>query len=98
MDTSADPHLGAERGEALLLMEKLTPSERAAYVLREAFDYPYGQIADILQSIEPTVEAVNGRPGLALRRGGRAVAVRVSGARAAELWLVLNPVKLRHWL
>jgi DNA-directed RNA polymerase specialized sigma24 family protein len=44
VDTSADPYLGAERGEALefatlLLMEKLTPNERAAYVLREAFDY-----------------------------------------------------------
>jgi RNA polymerase sigma-70 factor (ECF subfamily) len=55
VDTSADPYLGAERGEALefatlLLMEKLTPHERAAYVLREAFDYPYSQIADILQS------------------------------------------------
>jgi DNA-directed RNA polymerase specialized sigma24 family protein len=37
VDTSADPYLGAERGEALefaalLLMEKLTPNERAAYV------------------------------------------------------------------
>src|SRR5262249_33858638 len=45
VDTSADPHLGAERGEALglavlVLMEKLSPMERAAYVLREAFDYP----------------------------------------------------------
>src|SRR5262249_30399486 len=53
-DTSADPHLGAERGEALklavlLLMEKLSPAERAAYVLREAFDYPYRKIAEILQ-------------------------------------------------
>jgi len=58
VDTSADPYLGAERGEALefaalLLMERLTPSERAAYVLRQAFDYPYAQIADILQSTEP---------------------------------------------
>jgi len=54
VDTSADPLLGAERDEALelavlLLLEKLTPTERAAYVLREAFDYPYGQIADIVQ-------------------------------------------------
>src|SRR3954447_19172830 len=58
VDTSADPLLGAERGEALelavlTLMEKLTPQERAAYVLREAFDYPYGQIAEILRSTEP---------------------------------------------
>src|SRR4051794_22066624 len=37
VDTSADPYLGAERDSALqfaalLLMEKLTPGERAAYV------------------------------------------------------------------
>jgi RNA polymerase sigma-70 factor (TIGR02957 family) len=60
VDTSADPFLGAERGEALelavlILMERLTPQERAAYVLREAFDYPYPQIADILRSTEPAV-------------------------------------------
>ena len=66
VDTSADPYLGAERGEALefaalLLMEKLTPSERAAYVLREAFDYPYAQIADVLQSTEPAVRQLVSR-------------------------------------
>ncbi|WP_244230530.1 RNA polymerase sigma-70 factor [Rathayibacter sp. VKM Ac-2762] len=54
VDTSSDPALGAERGEALemavlLLLEKLTPTERAAYVLREAFDYPYDRIADIVR-------------------------------------------------
>jgi RNA polymerase sigma-70 factor, ECF subfamily len=52
--TSADPQLGAERGEALelvtlMLLERLPPTERAAYVLREAFDYPYAQIAEVLQ-------------------------------------------------
>ena len=61
VDTSADPAAGAERGEALelavlLLLEKLNPTERAAYILREAFDYPYGEIADILQ-----LSAVNTR-------------------------------------
>lgn len=54
VDTSSDPRLGAERGEALrlavlVLLEKLSPTERAAYILREAFDYSYRQIADILQ-------------------------------------------------
>lgn len=53
VDTSSDPTLGAERDEALslavlLLMERLTPAERAAFTLRQAFDYPYGQIAEIL--------------------------------------------------
>src|SRR5262250_441203 len=60
VDTSADPEIGAERGEALklavlLLLEKLSPSERAAYVLREAFDYEYDQIAEILQTEEGNV-------------------------------------------
>jgi RNA polymerase sigma-70 factor (TIGR02957 family) len=57
VDTSADPHLGAERDEALgfavlLVLERLSPTERAAYILREAFDYPYSQIAGILQASE----------------------------------------------
>jgi RNA polymerase sigma factor (sigma-70 family) len=60
VDTSADPALGAERGEALelallLLLEKLSPPQRAAYVLREAFDYPYDQIAEIVQLSEANV-------------------------------------------
>src|SRR5215212_6233632 len=53
VDTSADPSLGAEDAEALesavlMLMEKLGPEQRAAYVLRQAFDYSYDQIAEIL--------------------------------------------------
>ncbi|HWR86473.1 MAG TPA: RNA polymerase sigma-70 factor [Rhodoglobus sp.] len=57
VDTSADPALGAERAEALslavlLLLERLTPAERAAYVLHEAFDYPYRQIAELLETSE----------------------------------------------
>jgi RNA polymerase sigma-70 factor (ECF subfamily) len=54
VDTSADPTVGAEQGEALelavlLLLEKLTPTERAAYILRESFAYPYAEIAAILE-------------------------------------------------
>lgn len=57
VDTSLDPQVGAERAEALelavlLLLEKLNPMERAAYVLREAFDYPYKQVADMLETSE----------------------------------------------
>jgi RNA polymerase sigma-70 factor (ECF subfamily) len=49
----ADPGLAAERHEALnlavhMLLKNLSPTERAAYVLREAFDYPYGQISQVL--------------------------------------------------
>ena len=63
VDTSADPWLEAERGEALasgvlLLLENLRPTERAAYVLREAFDYAYGDIAKILRLEEVNVRQV----------------------------------------
>ncbi|MER5321572.1 RNA polymerase sigma-70 factor [Streptosporangium roseum] len=66
VDTGADPYLGAERSEALefavlLLLERLSPTERAAYVLREAFDYPYRQIADIIQLNEPAVRQLVSR-------------------------------------
>lgn len=55
VNTDDDPALGAERAEALqfailLMLEKLTPTERAAYVLREAFDYPYPRIAEVISS------------------------------------------------
>ncbi|WP_425264131.1 sigma factor-like helix-turn-helix DNA-binding protein [Streptomyces caeruleatus] len=54
VDTSNDPEVGAERAEALelallLVLQKLSPAARAAYVLREAFDYAYADIADILR-------------------------------------------------
>ncbi len=57
IDTSSDPTLGAERAEALgfavlVMLEKLTPTERAAYVLHEAFAYSYAQISEIVQSSE----------------------------------------------
>jgi RNA polymerase sigma-70 factor (TIGR02957 family) len=66
VDTSSDPGIGAERGEALrlavlLLLEKLSPTERAAYVLREAFDYSYDQIASILQMEEANVRQLVSR-------------------------------------
>jgi RNA polymerase sigma-70 factor (ECF subfamily) len=66
VDTSVDPETRAERGEAielavLLLLERLTPTERAAYVLREAFGYPYRQISEILQLGEANTRQLVGR-------------------------------------
>ncbi len=60
MDTGATPERAAEHGEALaralrLTLEKLSASERAAYVLRHAFDYPYEQIAEIIQQTQASV-------------------------------------------
>ncbi|MFC4018733.1 RNA polymerase sigma-70 factor [Micromonospora sp. GCM10011542] len=57
IQTSADPAIRAEQGEALglallLLLQRLNPIERAVYVLREAFDYPFRQIAEVLDITE----------------------------------------------
>ena len=58
---AGDPMLGpadtAEQREAvsyavLTLMERLSPNERAVYVLREAFDYPHREIAEVLDITE----------------------------------------------
>jgi RNA polymerase sigma factor (sigma-70 family) len=61
--TSGDPELGAERGERLeagilLLLENLSATERAAYILREAFDYPYRDIAKVLRLEEANARQV----------------------------------------
>ncbi|WP_431677888.1 RNA polymerase sigma-70 factor [Kitasatospora sp. KL5] len=54
---AGDPMLGpadtAEQRDSvsyavLVLLERLSPNERAVYVLREAFDYPHREIAEIL--------------------------------------------------
>jgi RNA polymerase sigma-70 factor (ECF subfamily) len=63
VDASADPGLGPERRQALesgvlLLLERLTPAERAAYILREAFDYTYRDIANILRFEEANARQV----------------------------------------
>jgi RNA polymerase sigma-70 factor (ECF subfamily) len=55
--TASDPELGAENTEALeigilLLLERLTPMERAVYLLHEAFDYPYRDIAEVIETSE----------------------------------------------
>lgn len=65
-DTSDDPHLGVERGETLelavlLLLERLSPTERAAYVLREAFDYSHQGIAKILKLTKTNIRQLVSR-------------------------------------
>ena len=49
---------------------------------------------------ELTIESVNGRTGLALRRTGRAITVVGVGtgdSKVTTVWIVLNPAKLGGW-
>ena len=57
VDHDADPVRCIEEREALefaalTLLERLSPPERAAYVLREAFDYSYPEIATIIAATQ----------------------------------------------
>jgi RNA polymerase sigma-70 factor (ECF subfamily) len=74
VDASADPELRAERDEALalavlLLLERLSPTEQAAYVLREAFDYPYSRIARVLHVNEANARQLVSRARKHVRVG-----------------------------
>ncbi|WP_077799646.1 RNA polymerase sigma-70 factor [Streptomyces sp. JHA26] len=45
----------------LVVLESLSPLERAVFVLREAFGYPYAQIAAVLEREEAAVRQLAGR-------------------------------------
>lgn len=57
VDPRAGPGVVTERAQELeaglrLLLERLSPTERAAYLLREAFDYSYRHIARVVRASE----------------------------------------------
>jgi RNA polymerase sigma-70 factor (ECF subfamily) len=86
VDTTTDPGLWAERGEALnsavlLLLEKLSPTERAAYMLREAFDHPYREIAAILRVEEANARQIVSRAREHVLGGRRAPVNRAEQRR-----------------
>jgi RNA polymerase sigma-70 factor (ECF subfamily) len=91
-DPGADPGRSAERKEALksavlMLLEKLRPAERAAYVLREAFGYSSRQIADILQMKETNVRQLLTRARKHIAGGRRAPARSTERRRLLEVFI-----------
>jgi RNA polymerase sigma-70 factor (ECF subfamily) len=93
VDTSADPTLGAERGEALefavlILLEKLSPKERAAYILREAFNYPYPEIANMLRLSEANTRQLVSRARKHIADGRRTPVSSVEQRRLLEAFIV----------
>jgi RNA polymerase sigma factor (sigma-70 family) len=92
VDTGADPRLAAERCQALacgvlLLLEKLTPTERAAYILREAFDYQYRDIANVLQLGEANARQVVARARQHLASGRRIPASSTEQSRLFDAFI-----------
>jgi RNA polymerase sigma factor (sigma-70 family) len=96
----ADPQTQAERDEAIalaarMLLERLSPAERATYVLREGFEYPYRLIAETLRIGAPNARQLvkRARDRLSSDRSrpyspaahSRLVRALVSASRAGEL-------------
>src|SRR5919106_1014002 len=70
-----DPARQAEMADSLslaflVLLESLSPEQRAVFLLREVFDYPYERIAEIVGKSEPNVRqlAVRARRHVEERR------------------------------
>lgn len=93
VNTDDDPALGAERAEALqfailLTLEKLTPTERAAYILREAFDYPYDRIAEVISTSVVSARQLVSRARAHLGSERRAAVETSHQRRLLEAFLV----------
>lgn len=79
----------------LLLLERLTPPERAAYVLREAFEYSHREIAEMLGTTEENSRQLHARARRHVERPRtapveperwqRLVDVLIASARGGEL-------------
>lgn len=87
---AGDPMLGpadtAEQRESvsyavLVLLERLTPNERAVYVLREAFDYPHREIAELLDLSEAACQQLHHRAKQHVAQGRTRREVDAAAAR-----------------
>ncbi|MGR0319760.1 RNA polymerase sigma-70 factor [Agromyces sp. ZXT2-3] len=92
IDTGANPEVLVEQDESLgfavlLLLERLTPNERAAYVLREAFAYPYRQIAEIIHATEASARQLVSRARKHLETGRHASVPAPERRRLLEAFL-----------
>lgn len=92
VDTSRDPLLGAENTEALslaalVLLERLNPAERAAFVLHEAFAYPFREVAEVLEVTEANARQLAARARAHLDREGTATVSPAERARFVEAFL-----------
>ncbi|MEU6894719.1 RNA polymerase sigma factor SigJ [Streptomyces sp. NPDC046557] len=88
---AGDPMLGpadtVEQRESVsyavvVLLERLSPNERAVYVLREAFDYPHREIAEILDITEAASQQIHHRAKKHVAGGKPRTEIDEAAARA----------------
>src|SRR5262245_516044 len=94
VDTNANPELGVERGEGLeagilLLLEKLSPRERAAYILREAFGYTFREVANFLRLEEANARQVVTRARQHVANGRRTAPNSTEGRRLVDAFIAV---------
>jgi RNA polymerase sigma-70 factor (ECF subfamily) len=92
VDTSISPPLRAERCQALafgvlVLLQTLTPPERAAFILREGFDYPYRDIASALGLEEANARQVVTRARRRVASGRRTAASSAEQRRLVDAFM-----------
>src|SRR5262249_29617829 len=72
IDTKTAAHSSALadslRQAFLLMLERLSPNERAAFLLRSVFDYEYSQIAEVLDKSEVHVRQIVSRAKARLKQ------------------------------
>ena len=96
-DDRSQPDQAASLAESLtlafmVLLETLSPEERAVCLLREAFEYSYAEIAPMLETTEANAEDV----GFWGDGGGKVVACDIAADRIAGIRVVRNPEKLAY--
>jgi hypothetical protein len=107
-DTASDAAQHAETADSLsiaflVVLESLSPVERAVFLLREVFDYDYREIADIVGKSEANVRQLQARACRYIDRGldpeDRIVSVVVldiAGGGCAGSPGITSPEKLAH--
>jgi RNA polymerase sigma-70 factor (ECF subfamily) len=86
--TSTDPAREAELADSLsfaflVLLERLTPEQRAVFLLRDVFDYPYAEVAEIVGRSEPATRQLAVRARARVEEGRPRY--EVSGEQSDEL-------------
>jgi RNA polymerase sigma-70 factor, ECF subfamily len=80
----------------LLLLERLTPLERAVFVLKEVFDFPYAEIAQILDRTEVACRKLGARAKKHVTQGNPRFTVSMEHYQQVVEHF-LQPVKPEIW-
>ena len=84
-----DPARKAEMADSLslaflVLLESLSPEQRAAFLLREVFDEPYDRIAEIVGTSEQNARQLAAGPAATWKSGARGSRPRASSGRSSR--------------